>query len=365
MELPQEIPKPQKKRVTIFDIAGFPHYETVMSNCYAYFLNKNSGEEVASIFLESLLQIVHSKYGKSLDMEHWEVETEVRTEAGNRIDILISGKDADSGKSIIIENKIYHHLNNDLIDYWNYCEGTDSEKIGIVLSLSPVSLSSTQQEKFINILHSEWMKEVANSPAISSIPEKTKLYVEEFVVALDNLKTDSTMNEPARFYFQNIEKVNELIDTHASAREFALNQFRLTAENLNLNLTGSAYGYRYFEVPGWPESNIFYTIMYDNLFTASRTIRVVIEIMQRVLDKETEYDKIAMGKIKSEKLLYKSRINPGHWVHYVGQDFSFDENEIENLGTNLANKITEHLHPIFLSILPLAGWSPANNSISQ
>ncbi len=110
------IPKPKKRPKTFLGIAKQPHYENVLSNIYSFFFNVNEVHKMEDLFIKSLLEVALEK-GVSKDFSSFydfNCATEVGTTKGGRIDLLWS----NGRQSIIIENKVYHHLNNDLEDYW-------------------------------------------------------------------------------------------------------------------------------------------------------------------------------------------------------------------------------------------------------
>ena len=98
---------PEKKQ-NFFQIAGFPHYENVSSNVLKFFLSNK-------LILKSLLNCALIDFNIYDDSIH-DVNREVLTENGNRIDIFVN-----TNKYIIgIENKINAGLDNPIDDYSNY-----------------------------------------------------------------------------------------------------------------------------------------------------------------------------------------------------------------------------------------------------
>ena len=49
------IPQVPKRKKSIFEIAGYAHYEIVYSNILAFYLDKNEDHNFGSLFLDSLL----------------------------------------------------------------------------------------------------------------------------------------------------------------------------------------------------------------------------------------------------------------------------------------------------------------------
>lgn len=112
-----------------------------------------------------------------------------------QIDIVISGRGNDHNKFIIIENKIYHSLNNDLNDYWNNFNCETDKKIGITFKIK----INQNNAKFINILHTELLNEVRSYIDLTSLNQKQEFYFENFSDALNNLSKDLNMNTQAKF----------------------------------------------------------------------------------------------------------------------------------------------------------------------
>ncbi len=111
-----------EERETFFDICGYPHYENVVSNVLAFFFDPGKGHGLGTLCIEAIMQVLESKtYG--ID-GFWEVEREVRTEKGNYIDIVLRSDNT----VIVIENKIYASVYNDLQDYIGFIQRTNKGK---------------------------------------------------------------------------------------------------------------------------------------------------------------------------------------------------------------------------------------------
>lgn len=128
----KELPETKKEDENIFSICGFPHYERVTSNVLAFFLNNQREHGLGNLFIESLLALDEQKQDNEFDL-NYSVVTETKTDKGNFIDIDISG----DGYRIIIENKIFASLYNDLSDYYYFASKDNTRVIAYVLSLNP------------------------------------------------------------------------------------------------------------------------------------------------------------------------------------------------------------------------------------
>lgn len=121
----------KQERETYFDICGYPHYENVVSNVLAFFFDPFKPHELKNTCVEALIQISNPEI-ENID-EVWEVEREVRTDKGTFIDILIKNDDY----VVLIENKVYADLYNDLEGYLRFVENQFPQQrvIPIVLCL--------------------------------------------------------------------------------------------------------------------------------------------------------------------------------------------------------------------------------------
>lgn len=199
----------------ILAIAGIDHLENVWSKIYAYFLDENKSHGLGNLFKKSLENVIYHKTGRLINISGGVVKCEQSTIAGNRIDILIEAPE----HSIIIENKVHHHLDNDLNDYWISVDGKDNAKTGIVVTLSKIQ---TNNRNYINITHLELVNEIdglleSRKCRISACD--TMVLLKNF---LENIKQVSRkMNESyIKFYLDNREKINNLYSVVSDYRSW-------------------------------------------------------------------------------------------------------------------------------------------------
>lgn len=125
------IPAPIKQEDSYLDITRQRFRETIISRIYAYYLDANNSATIATLFLSSLLELIGEEGIKEeFHFYNYDCTTEVLTNKGNRIDLLIRTTKYD--EAIIIENKINHELNSDLTDYWGSV--TSDKKICVLFS---------------------------------------------------------------------------------------------------------------------------------------------------------------------------------------------------------------------------------------
>ncbi len=232
--LVHNLPKSEKKRKTILDIGGYPHYENVLSNFYAFYFNKDEEHGFKDLFIKSIIEIITLRTTLSLNFENYDVWTEETTNSGGRIDILI--KEVDSSQAIIIENKVNHILLNDLADYWDSVLCTTKNKIGIVLSKKE---EYPDHPNFINITHVELIKRIEYNIGsyMSNADDRHLLFFKDFTQNIKNISTTMAyQNERTQFFFENMKKVEELFDMREEYRSYYLEAIKIAAQQLGYTL---------------------------------------------------------------------------------------------------------------------------------
>jgi hypothetical protein len=336
------------RKRTFLDISGFPYYETVVSNWYRYFLDENEDHGLGNLFLHVLTNLVFETCSKNLNFANYEIVTEVQTTNKNRIDILIRGLDQDNGKFIIIENKVYHSLNNDLLDYWHFCNGKSDNKVGIVLSLVPEKIPAQVSGKFINILHSRFISRVQTEIEKSDGNFKSP-YLHDFIIAIENLNRDLTMTEEILFYYENLEKCNRIYDISEKAYQYVIHHLEIAAQKLGLSFSGRAEDYRYL-VPS--VDGVYYTVVFDRLFEKEKSIQIIIELYKNGLVILPEIDKgIGEHKIKQADLTYKSMEQKGVWLHYASKRYPINFDALKTLSYFIEKRIAEDFSVIMNEIM--------------
>jgi hypothetical protein len=343
----ESIPTPQQRKRTLFDISGFPHDEIVISAWYAYFLRANEDHGLGSLFIRALLTNINEKQHTQLSLHEFKVETEVTTKSGKRIDLLIRGIGKDEGKYIIIENKIYHWLHNDLEDYWNSCVTSEPDKCGVILSLNWLQVPLSVSTRYINILHSDLIRCAQSLMREESIDSK---YLSDFFIAINNLYKDYNMDSKVLFYYENMTACNRIYAIADKAYDFVINHIRIAAEHLGLQYSGKGEYYRYLYNP--TIDGVYYTIIFDNLFEEPKKLYIVIEIYGKALDLIPEIDKaVGATRIQERQLDYKTRKHDGFWLHYASHAYEVTIDDLKNISVFMADKIKTDFSPTFNDIL--------------
>lgn len=213
--------KQATKDPTLFEIAGFPHYELAISNFYSYYFDIYQPHGFSDLFINSLISIIGKKTNKefNFDINSFNTYREVRTNKGKLIDILLieGPKDEDFlltseyESAIVIEVKIYADVYNELGEYYNSINSPN--KLGVVLGIKEYDI---KHANYISITHEELLNEVT-SQSLSYLLNTTERQItifRDFVYNIQQLYTDNNMNmeieQHIEFFFNNGDKVKQM-----------------------------------------------------------------------------------------------------------------------------------------------------------
>ena len=102
------------KEKNVFSLGGRGHYENPISDILSFFIDPNEEHGFNSLFLRSIFEAAKSEM-PLLETVKAPIR-EVRTDLGNRIDLLVEGDEW----VLTIENKIRHDAVNPFDDYTNF-----------------------------------------------------------------------------------------------------------------------------------------------------------------------------------------------------------------------------------------------------
>lgn len=207
------IPPKRSRQRTLLDIAGINHRENSWSDIYAYFFNPKEKHKLGRLFIDSFNALIEQKSGlKPLKLESFTITREKTNDDKKRIDLLIKNEE----EALIIENKVYAGVYNDLSSYWESVKVPEINKRGVILSLVPIKNTNI----FINITHKEFANEIIkNIPTyFQSADSKSLLLLQEFIQNIYN-ETYAMNEEALKFYYQNESnriKINRLSEIHSN-----------------------------------------------------------------------------------------------------------------------------------------------------
>lgn len=266
----KNIPQKKKPYISFFEITRYPHYENVLSNILSFYFDCFEEHNLEYLFFESLLSLVPEH---NLKYTKFEVKREYKTDKGNRIDLLIINeydeemkRSSDESFAIILENKIYASLYNDLDDYWNSIKIPENRKIGIVLSKNQIN---TNNRNFINITLIDFIKAIENriGKYLYKASDKHIIFVKELINSIKNLYWDLDMNDEIEFTMENKSKILDSIKLMENLRTF----IEMKIESFSINLgkergatRSSEYKYIFLDENKYFSFTVYYgTLLYE------------------------------------------------------------------------------------------------------
>jgi hypothetical protein len=192
-----------KQERTFMQISGYPHYENVCSNILAFFLDPQNEHELDDLVLKALLQT--AKGEEVEDVPTAQVEREFHTRKGNRLDLLVTTQRYVIG----IENKLYHHLDNDLLDYEatlkELAVKSERELVCVVLSLHDIKREVAERNpRFINITYEQLFERIKSLSGHYAVRGRAKYfnYLNEFIQTIEDLQGTAMANSELQRFFQ-------------------------------------------------------------------------------------------------------------------------------------------------------------------
>ncbi|MCP9762975.1 PD-(D/E)XK nuclease family protein [Lacihabitans soyangensis] len=216
----------KEKEPNLLEIARVSHKELTVSNLYAYFLNKSESHGLGSLFLDSLIELLPTNSFVIGD-EPIRIEREVYTfGTGKFIDVVIT----DGNQVIVIENKVYATLYNDLEAYKSHFKVKNL--VGIVLS----SRKEQNTGGFEAITHKEWLTKILYNYKIStdiSLSPRQEYNFYTFVEILRNMNnTIDDLDNTLAFFKTNAEQILALQKMKSSFAKVILEQISLLVQNI-------------------------------------------------------------------------------------------------------------------------------------
>lgn len=348
-----DIPIIKAKPKTFLSIAKQPHYENVISNIYAFYFDVNEVHKLKDVFIKSLLELINAS---SLAKDNpifesflnYEVITEYGTINQKRIDILLQNND----QAIIIENKVYHDLNNDLDEYYN--EIKVANKIGIILSLNPIS--DIKHKRFINITHLQLLDCIMANLGnyVLQANDKYLVYLKDLYQNIINLSHPIMEKEDIKFYYKNQQEINQLVKFKFHLRNHIISQVVSAGDRLNgvskyEPRANSHNDKRLVYYVSKRHKNLMITVVYEKLLTEERTMHIAIEMVGNLLENRNRYTAIEFTEEEKQYAFAEHfRTTSEGWSHFSVTHYHPTETEISNLSQFIIDKLEEdHLLSIF------------------
>lgn len=231
----QSLPK-ARKDLSIFDVAGYPHYENVCSNILAFYFDPKEEHGLGELLLSSFIK---ASTGEDLkDFDGILIYREYSTKNSGRLDIVVIGNDVALG----IENKIFAPLENDLNDYSRTVNeiAEHRRKIKVVLSLYPIKIED-KDSKFINLTYSAFSEEIKKNIGYFANPSNQKwaAYLIDFIHSIDNLiGGNMELDKIDMFFIENEEIIEKLLNDRNKLTKKLSNRVSKLKELINPSLLG-------------------------------------------------------------------------------------------------------------------------------
>lgn len=353
-----EVPKTKKKPKTFLGIAKQSHYENVLSNIYAFYFDINEVHGFKDLFINSLIEIIKETEFRDKGIlfegfSDFKCKTEYTTRQGGRIDLLLKNDE----QALLIENKVYHHLNNDLNDYWTTIRLSDENKIGIVLSLHHIPI--IKHEGFINITHLTLLKRVMDDVGnyLLKADPTYLVFLKDLYQNTINMSTRTMKKTDIEFYKEHRDDIHHVARFLTRFKDHVKKEIEIACDILNeenpyLRLGGKG-GSRLRYYTSTTNSDLMFTIGFDNLFRDDRkNIWMVVELKGKLLKNRELLKQIKLTD-EEEKIInpnFYSETRMG-WAHFSVRRYSLENIDFENLSQFVADKIEEdHLLSIFRKV---------------
>jgi len=223
---------------TFLELGGFPHYEQVISNFLAFFLNPRAEHGLGDLMLRALQS--------ALGIAHLDAEVTVETEV-EHIDIVVAG----ASHAFAIENKIYHHAEANPFD--RYVQVMERRYAGhqrhfVLLALHAEAGASRRAELerlgYRTITYAQLfasLRPLMGQYAERASPRYWYLLI-DLVKTIDNLARGSRFDmETIQFFAENASQLAELQRQIASLRadlRRKLTELHQLIQNENPDLLG-------------------------------------------------------------------------------------------------------------------------------
>lgn len=345
---------------SFLEISGFPHYEEVISNWYKFFFESTGAHGFQTLFIDTLVEMINER-STSAALPRFEKCCVIRERSvkEKRIDLLLydeatgNGLDETYRNAIIVENKIFADLYNELTTYHENIQSEEG-KAGVVLSITP---HTQLPETFVNILHKDFLNRITRNMGgyLLRASDKYLLLLKDLIQQISLFSKTENMKEYINFYFDHAEKINELLQIRTRAQDALLDDL-----NTALFPTQFRWGRRYpdsLNIRCEHHDNVLLILKTDKIFDqASYQIEFWVTnglakalggsgIKERLKNETTPPDGFAL-KITGTGSKYA-------WVGTQVQSFDRTPQNIHQLPTRIADDLRDHWSPFILQTLSI------------
>ena len=349
------------KEKNYFDSALRKHYENPTTELLSFFLNISEAHNLNDLFFNGLIHCLANKINKDASTfgDFISVETEICTEDGKRIDLII-----ETTKNLLIfECKIFHIQNNPIDSYVTYAKKrvckTPLKPLYFVLSIS--GISEFQQNSWNGISYQNLIQEITKLLPSHQIDMHNKwlILAHEFLDHLNNYYTKPLNMENFKLVKENAHEIQKLFEI--TQQVFSqINDAIVHNLQLNLQEKFSIRNYR----PSFYNGNPEYWFC-NNILKNSRWICPTLVIhtnkknlpcdVHLCLEHKTEQDENFLNTFKSDFPSFKleNTVSMYSNIPYTRYTLKFDTLDVDQI-----NLLILEINKLILQFYPLKYETP-------
>lgn len=338
----------RSERPSLFSISGFTHYEEVLSNWYAFFMDPNGPHQLGTLFLDTLLRLAPVDLKRSVSTgSSMVVRREFSTPQGSAIDLVIhdgeetKDKTIAASNAIIIENKVYHHLANPLHEYWNAIEAPAAHKVGVILCLKSILVPD---KNFVPITHRDLINAVVSQlPVTTPIPEPYRQYLIDLHQNIHELTAHMEYSKEVDLYLNHAAQIQRALGLEETLRAYLRSQLEVVAGKLDVQLGSRAYDYWYLRNS---DDRAYYTILLDDVLKNGNTLGIVVELHGKPAKNLNDFATYAGNPHSTGQYAPIEFRRGSNWIQYTKINIPMSEGRSGNLGEVILQRIQRDLAPI-------------------
>jgi hypothetical protein len=205
----RRLPAVQPREPTLLEITGYQRQELLSSNILAFFLDPANPHGLGTALLDALLASVGAE--PLQEVVQVDVRTEVYTQQGKRLDIVI-----DAGSAVVaIENKIDHDPINPFKEYHAELEKLSAGRpwVGVLLSLRPLAPSPAFCG-FRPVTYATYFQALAQhlGGVFLAAREPYLTFLRDFMRTIGDLARETSMDATTLAFFrENQDEIEQLL----------------------------------------------------------------------------------------------------------------------------------------------------------
>lgn len=210
-----------EQELNLFDVGTRGHFENPATELLSFFLDSTKPHDLEDSFFNGLQSVIAKKDILANLGTFESVETEVSTQNGKRIDLIV---ETDTSL-IIMECKIYHHQNNPFDEYTAFGneriskgtqDSTSKTLVKLVLCLNGKVSAELAADGWYGISYNELVQDIEKillKTMFDNPYNKWTLFAREFLLHLKGLNTMTAINkDEISFLTENLNEFAQLSD---------------------------------------------------------------------------------------------------------------------------------------------------------